>query len=77
MKRAYFIDVELENGEWVTIVYESDSRRGSASHRIDFYCATKDLKIADKKIDFSYAYILNKKNKYEQMFGDSRIIDLR
>lgn len=78
MKKAYFIDVKLMSGEWVTLVYESSSRKGTTAHTIDFWNATYHIKI-DYSIGVSTknAYIMNKKNKDEQLFGDLRVIDLR
>lgn len=79
MKKSYFIDVKLMSGEWVTLVYESSSRKGTTAHTIDFWNAAYDFKIDYIKTDVSTknAYIMNEKNKKEQLFGDLRVIDLR
>lgn len=90
--RSYFIDVRLEGGEWVTLVYDSSSRKGTQPHRDDFYLAMSrsghDLQIDNEFYENflhgtfyghldEFAYILNDKNKVEEEFGMNRIIDLR
>lgn len=80
-KRTYFMTMKLKTGEFVDIVYESASRKGTEPHDIDLYFATKDLGV-DWNYKFNhdtatFSYILNKKNEYEQCFGDHRIIDRR
>lgn len=80
MKKTYFMDVKLTNGEWVTLVYESDSRKGTTSHTIDFWNATYDKVSVDyieNSVSTKNAFIMNKKNKYEQLFGELKVIDLR
>ncbi len=77
MKKAYFIDCELETGEWVTVVYESESMKGSFNNWCDLYftAQAKGLDIDIHNTDD--AYLLNDKNKYEQLFGRLGVIDLR
>ncbi len=80
-KRAYFRDMKLTSGEFVTVVYESASRKGTEPHWWDMYWATYDLDVdwdyERDKDTADFSFILNEKNRDEQCFGDHRIIDLR
>lgn len=81
MKRAYFMTMKLKSGEFVNVIYESASRKGTFPHDQDQYFATRDLDV-DWTYKFNYdtatfSYILNDKNKYEQCFEDYRVIDTR
>lgn len=79
MKKAYFCTVQLATGEWVELIYESGSRKGTSPHYFDLYFSIpSDLKLKSYSIDTTTdCFLLNKKNKDEQCFGDHRIIDLR
>ena len=81
MKRKYFFQAKLSTGEYVDLIYESSSRRGTFPHKEDFWEATRgkvELADGELKKDFTlFSYILNEKNKDEQCFGENRIIDLR
>lgn len=80
-KKTYFYTTQLKSGEWVNLIYESASRKGTAPHTMDLYAVAHDkVELAglyseeDMKLN---AYILNDRNKYEQCFEDYRTIDLR
>lgn len=80
-KKAYFMTMKLMTGEFVDVIYESASRKGTDPHYWDMFFAAKDVDI-DWKYKFNhdtatFSYILNKKNKDEQCFGEHRVIDLR
>ena len=77
MKRAYFIDTELPTGEWVTVIYESESKKGTFNNWCDLYFTAqeKGLQIDDR--DTCNAYLMNEKNMREQCFGYLGIIDIR
>ena len=78
------MDMKLKNDEFVTVVYESEHRKNSWDHYFDLCCAL-DRNGLKEDIDWTYrfnkepetfAYILNKKNAYEQCFGDHKTIEL-
>lgn len=77
MKKAYFIDYELDTGEWVTVVYESESRKGSFNNWCDLVFTAQKKGVDINVHHTDNAYLLNEKNKDEQLFGRLGIIDLR
>ena len=84
-KKTYFMDLKLKSGEWVTVLYESASRKGTFPHEQDVHNAlwSNDIEYDSEYLNMAFrnmsawTYILNEKNKDEQCFGDHRIIDLR
>lgn len=83
--KAYFADIKLKTGEWVTIVYESESRKNTLAHKMDLWNAVWNSQIDYDEDDVNKCadrcdvriYLMNAKNKAEQCFGDLRIIDMR
>lgn len=73
--------MKLKSGEWVDVIYESAHRKGTRPHNEDLYWATCELGVdvtcAYNSDTATFSYLFNKKNKYEQCFGDNRIIDTR
>lgn len=85
MKRTYFMDIKLKTGEWVTILYESASRKGTFPHSSDMWNAlwrndveydVECIRSADRNAT-NWTYILNEKNKDEQLYGRLPVMDLR
>lgn len=81
MNKTYFCTIMLPSGEWVDVVYESNHRKGSLAHNLDIADAalSKGINIYKCKCNTAQdAYIMNKKNKDEQCFGEmNRVIDFR
>lgn len=84
MKKTYFMDIRFKGGEFVTVVYESAHRKNSWDHYFDL-CRALERSGLKQDVDWTYkynkdtaqfAYILNKKNAYEQCFGDHKTIEL-
>ncbi len=82
MKRTYFFMTFLADGTPVDLIYESKYRKGTIDHALDILFATRDHNIELAKGELHkdtslYCYILNEKNKYEQCFGENKIVDCR
>ena len=83
MKRAYFITIRLDSGEWVDLVYESSHRKGTGRHYDDLYYSARKAGVGSAVLQYSvsdlavFSYILNEKNKHDQCFDDYRVVDLR
>lgn len=81
MNKAYFFQGRLATGEYVNLIYESSSRRGTFPHTQDLWEQTLGkVELADGELNKDttlFAYLLNDRNKYEQCFDDYRTIDIR
>lgn len=81
-KKVYFFQTRLATGEYVDVVYESASRKGTFPHWMDMFhaCESNGIELYDgeyQKDMTLFAYIMNTKNKVDQGYGDHRIIDVR
>lgn len=81
MKKTYFFQGKLASGEYVNLIYESASRKGTFPHTQDLWEATLgkvELAAGEINKDTSlFSYLLNDRNKYDQCFEDYRTVDLR
>lgn len=81
--RTYFYDAVLTDGEYVTLVYTSNSRKGTFPHWCDMTEASQKhgMKVVRNKCTVEdmtlFAHILNEKNAEDQCFGDRRVVDIR